>query len=146
METHCTGGKLVEAGHTYRIVAGLVGIPLGTVAHIACRASSEGTAAARPRPGRPPLVDFRASHRLQMIIFRHRMWPLDQVMKDFNFGLARPVSTRTVRRCQHGMCTSNYVAVTKPFFEARTGAHAAAVGTRQSLLAPQRIGRCGILK
>lgn len=58
METHCTGGKLVEAGHTYRIVAGIVGIPLGTVAHIACRASSEGTAAAHPAPGGRPSLTF----------------------------------------------------------------------------------------
>lgn len=106
---------LVEAGDTNRLVADHVSIPLGTVARIACRVRSEGTAAARIRPSRPPLVDGHASRRLQFIILGHLLSSLEQVTEDFHLGLVRPVSSRTVRRCLHRMCPSNYAAVTKPF-------------------------------
>lgn len=107
---------LVEAGHSNRFAADHIGVPLGTVARIACRVRSEGTAAARHRPGRPLLVDIRASRRLQLII-RHHLWSLGHVTEDYNLGLALPVSTRTVRLCFHRMCTSNYAAVTQPFLK-----------------------------
>jgi len=106
---------LVEAGMTNRFIASRVELPLSTVATIAARVRREGTAARRRRAGRPRFLSAREGRHLQLLVYRHRTWSLDQLTAEVNRFMTRKICSRTVRRYLHRALLLNYVAVTKPY-------------------------------
>ena len=110
---------LVEAGMTNRFIASRMELPLSTVATIAARLRREGTAARRRRAGRPRLLSAVDGRDLQLLVYRHRTWSLDQLTADVNRFMTHTISSRTVRRYLHRAFLLNYAAVTKPYLTSR---------------------------
>jgi len=106
---------LVEAGMTNHFIASRMELPLSTVATIAARVRRKGTAARRRRAGRPRLLSARDGRHLQLLVYRHRTWSLDQLTADVNRFMTHKISSRTVRRYLHRAFLLNYEVVTKPY-------------------------------
>jgi len=102
-----------------RFIASRMELPLSMVATIAARVRREGTAARRRRAGRPRFLSARDGRHLQLFVYRHRTWSLDQLTDEVNRCMNHKISSRTVRGYLHRAFLLNYAAVTKQYLTSR---------------------------
>ena len=110
---------VVEAVLTKHFIASRRKLPLKTVATIAVRVRREGTAAHRRRTGRPHFLSARDGRHVHLLVYRHRMWSLDQLTAEVKRFMTQWSSSRAVRRHLHRAFLLNYAAVTRPFLSSR---------------------------
>lgn len=106
---------LVEAGLTNRRVAAVLKVPVGTASKSTARVRRGMSPSPRHRSGRPPLLDARGVRHLQLVVLWSRRAILEQNTAQFNLGMPRHVSQRTIMCYIHGMALLNNAAVTKPY-------------------------------